>query len=90
MCPGQVKQMMIWCLKWQSGAFLNKPGKINFKQKHMRCTHRHQPKWCARHGEDESCYGSKRSRLNLDFYYSVASQESVDTPHPIDHDRAKA
>jgi hypothetical protein len=71
-------------------SFCNKPDDINFKLEHMWCNSSHQPKWYARHGDDDLSDTSKRSCLNLNGYYSSMSQESVDAPGPFGHDRVSS
>jgi hypothetical protein len=44
----------------------------------------------VRHNDNNLSYESKISHLNLDGDYSFTPKESVDAPHPICRDRARA
>jgi hypothetical protein len=57
--------------------FHDMPDKIELNLGLMWCTLCHQPKWCARHGESSSRNASKRSRVNVEGDYSLASPKSV-------------
>jgi hypothetical protein len=70
--------------------FHKKPSETDLKLEHVWHTLRDQPKWYARHDDDDSSDRSKRSHLNLDDDCRFTSLESVSALGPIGHDRERS